>query len=166
MAAIGSGSTRLAVLAGYRGASSVSSCTSARLNAVTIAEMGGLTIGDMKIELVVFDMAGTTVRDDDAVHTVCGRRSPREPRAVTRSEVNSVMGIPKPVAIRTLLERQGLEGRSEYDDTYRRDSTAFSRRMIAHYQQSATSTHAAHESGVQELRAAGVRSPSIRDSAE
>ena len=38
--------------------------------------------GDVKIELVVFDVAGTTVRDDDAVHDMPARR--RSPTAAVR----------------------------------------------------------------------------------
>jgi phosphonatase-like hydrolase len=56
----------------------------------------------MNIQLVVFDMAGTTVRDDDAVN-LCLREALAPMAAVTRAEVNAVMGLPKPVAIRELL---------------------------------------------------------------
>ena len=57
----------------------------------------------MSIELVIFDMAGTTVRDDDAVN-ICLREALAAQVSVTRDEVNSVMGLPKPTAIRMLLE--------------------------------------------------------------
>jgi phosphonatase-like hydrolase len=65
----------------------------------------------MSIELVIFDMAGTTVRDDDAVN-ICLRDALAPQVFVTRDEVNAVMGLPKPVAIRLLLEGK-LTGRSE-----------------------------------------------------
>lgn len=59
-----------------------------------------------RIELVVFDMAGTTVRDDDAVNS-CLREALMEAGVpVTRDEVNTVMGIPKPLAIETLLSQK------------------------------------------------------------
>jgi phosphonatase-like hydrolase len=57
----------------------------------------------MNIRLVVFDMAGTTVRDDDAVN-VCLREALAAVAVVSRAEVNTVMGLPKPMAIRKLLE--------------------------------------------------------------
>jgi phosphonatase-like hydrolase len=59
------------------------------------------------IELVVFDLAGTTVHDGDAVNA-CFRASlaawgiEAEPAVV-----NTVMGLPKPEAIRILLEKFG-----------------------------------------------------------
>src|SRR3954447_18298477 len=62
----------------------------------------GLT---MQIELVVFDMVGTTVEDDRAVAR-CFREVLREADVVpTESEVNEVMGLAKPIAIATLLRR-------------------------------------------------------------
>ncbi len=58
------------------------------------------------IQLVVFDMAGTTVRDDDAVN-LCLRQALNEAGvSVSRDQVNRVMGIPKPLAIETLLREQ------------------------------------------------------------
>ena len=59
----------------------------------------------MQIELVIFDMAGTTVNDEDGVN-----RAVREALAaagidVSRDAVNAVMGIPKPVALRQLIEQ-------------------------------------------------------------
>jgi phosphonatase-like hydrolase len=59
------------------------------------------------IELVVFDLAGTTVHDGDAVNanfraTLAARGIEADP-----SVVNSVMGLPKPEAIRILLEKFG-----------------------------------------------------------
>ena len=64
----------------------------------------------MNIQLVVFDMAGTTVRDDDAVNTSL-REALAAVAVVSRAEVNTVMGLPKPLAIRKLLElRQGGQG--------------------------------------------------------
>src|SRR5262245_58727150 len=63
--------------------------------------------GVTMIELVVFDLAGTTVHDGDAVNasfraTLAARGIEAEVAAV-----NAVMGLPKPEAIRILLERFG-----------------------------------------------------------
>ncbi|MBK9137310.1 MAG: HAD hydrolase-like protein [Verrucomicrobia bacterium] len=60
----------------------------------------------MKIELVVFDMAGTTVRDDDSVNRCLRDALAAGGLAVSRDEVNAVMGIPKPDAIAALLAQK------------------------------------------------------------
>ncbi len=58
----------------------------------------------MFIQLVVFDLAGTTVRDSDNVHHFLQEALRKEGVSVARDEVNAVMGIAKPIAIRQLLE--------------------------------------------------------------
>src|SRR5262249_10163990 len=59
------------------------------------------------MELVVFDMACTTVNDEDAVN----RRIRDTPRAVgleaASAAVDRVMGLPKPQAIARLIEQYG-----------------------------------------------------------
>jgi phosphonatase-like hydrolase len=57
------------------------------------------------IKLAVFDMAGTTVADGDAVNRCLRDALGAAGLAVSRDEVNVFMGIPKPVAIRALIER-------------------------------------------------------------
>ncbi len=57
----------------------------------------------MAIALVVFDMAGTTVDDKDYVSEALGKGFSKFNYSITRDDANYVMGIPKPVAIRTLL---------------------------------------------------------------
>ena len=54
----------------------------------------------MNIELVVFDMAGTTVNDDDGVNRSVRAALAEVGLAVTPEAVNEVMGIPKPLALR------------------------------------------------------------------
>jgi phosphonatase-like hydrolase len=83
------------------------------------------------IELVVFDMAGTTVEDGDAVNAsfraaLAGAGIEADPAAV-----NAVMGLPKPEAIRLLLAGSGrpFTG-SDVDDIHE----AFVRRMRDHYE--------------------------------
>ncbi len=75
----------------------------------------------MSIELVVFDMAGTTVNDEDSVsRCVQGALAARDVM-VTVADVNRVMGLPKPEALRILIgespRRDALEG--QIDDIYR-----------------------------------------------
>jgi phosphonatase-like hydrolase len=59
------------------------------------------------VELVVFDLAGTTVDDGDAVNS--SFRAALAARGVDADPavVNAVMGLPKPEAIRILLEEVG-----------------------------------------------------------
>jgi phosphonatase-like hydrolase len=57
----------------------------------------------MAIKLVVFDMAGTTVEDNSNVHDALIKGFAANSFTIDRSDANSVMGIPKPVAIRSLL---------------------------------------------------------------
>lgn len=58
----------------------------------------------MKFDLAVLDMAGTTVYDGDAVHTCLQEALLHTVRVkISRDEANEVMGIPKPVAIASLL---------------------------------------------------------------
>jgi phosphonatase-like hydrolase len=88
----------------------------------------------MTIELVVLDLAGTTVADDDAVNTCLRAALAGGGVQVTREEVNAVMGRPKPLAIRLLLEAHQAPadaGQSARIDALHAD---FMRRMITHYQ--------------------------------
>ncbi len=62
------------------------------------------------IELVVFDMAGTTVYDEDSVNRCVRDALGGAGLAVTPAEVNEVMGLPKPEAIAILVERSGRLG--------------------------------------------------------
>lgn len=57
----------------------------------------------MSIKLVVFDMAGTTVEDNNNVAAVLQYAMNEFGYTVTIEDVNKVMGYPKPVAIRELL---------------------------------------------------------------
>jgi phosphonatase-like hydrolase len=58
----------------------------------------------MAIKLVVFDMAGTTVYDGDAVNNCLRATLQDAGLTVDRDAVNAVMGIAKPEAIRQLIE--------------------------------------------------------------
>ncbi len=58
----------------------------------------------MGIELVVFDLAGTTVRDNKDVHRMLKNALKVFGVTISIEEANAVMGIPKPVAIKQLLE--------------------------------------------------------------
>jgi phosphonatase-like hydrolase len=65
--------------------------------------------GKRSVDLVVFDMAGTTVLDGTAVHdSLAGALKDVGECVVDYDAVNVVMGLQKPVAIRTLLQDQGI----------------------------------------------------------
>jgi phosphonatase-like hydrolase len=74
-------------------------------------------------------MAGTTVRDDDAVNT-CLRQALAKHVAVSRDEVNVVMGLPKPIAIQELLKNKGKSGDAALVESIHSD---FLQRMLSHY---------------------------------
>jgi phosphonatase-like hydrolase len=79
----------------------------------------------MHVELVVFDMAGTTVHDRDNVAEALQAALAAADVEVEIAEINPVMGWPKPDAIRHLLG-----GRDGDVDAIHRD---FVQRMIDHY---------------------------------
>ncbi len=60
----------------------------------------------MDIQLVVFDMAGTTVRDANNVHQALQTALQKGGFEFSVAEINPYMGIPKPLAIRYLLEQR------------------------------------------------------------
>lgn len=85
----------------------------------------------MKIELVVFDVAGTTVVDDDAVlrsfrAALADERIQAEPQAI-----RAVMGLAKPVAIAELA--RGKVRDDELEGLVERAHTHFVDRMVGHY---------------------------------
>src|SRR4051812_39609770 len=60
------------------------------------------------IELVVFDMAGTTIEDGDAVNSCFRDALAASGVTVSAAEVTPFMGYPKPEAIRLILAGRGL----------------------------------------------------------
>ena len=63
-----------------------------------------------EIQMVVFDMAGTTVHDEDFVTHAFQKALQEAGFSFSRDEVNDVMGYPKPDAIgRMLTQREGAE---------------------------------------------------------
>jgi phosphonatase-like hydrolase len=82
------------------------------------------------IELVVFDMAGTTVHDGDAVGSSFRAALIAVGVTVDPALVNSVMGLPKPEAIRILL---ASAGRSPTEAEINAVHEDFVHRMRDHY---------------------------------
>ncbi len=100
-------------------------------------------------------MAGTTINDDDGVNRCVRAALEQVGVAATREAVNQVMGIPKPEALRRLLERYGREDLLASISAIHDD---FVRRMI-HFYQTDPSVH--EISGAVEtfrrLRTAGIK---------
>ncbi len=85
----------------------------------------------MDIKLVIFDMAGTTVNDEDGVNRSVRAALANVGISVTRDAVNEVMGIPKPIALRRLIEASSQPERLADLDAIHAD---FVSRMIAFYE--------------------------------
>lgn len=86
----------------------------------------------MAIKLVVFDMAGTTVEDKDNVHEALINGFKKYNYSIDREDANTVMGIPKPIAIGTLLENKFLV-KENLKETIDQIHQAFVEEMIAFY---------------------------------
>ncbi len=110
----------------------------------------------MKIDLVVFDMAGTTVNDDDGVNRCVRAALEKVGVPVTREAVNRVMGIPKPEALRQLIDAS--DRRTELVPRLDAIHTDFVARMIRFYQTD-PSVHEVAGAGevFRRLRAGGIR---------
>jgi phosphonatase-like hydrolase len=105
------------------------------------------------MRLVVFDMAGTTVKDDDAVLGALRATLATAGVDVSRDEVNRVMGLTKPEAIHKLMtERARHLASSEVVAILHADFVA---RMRAHYAESAEEVPGASDAFAT-LHAAGV----------
>jgi phosphonatase-like hydrolase len=63
----------------------------------------------MEIDLIVFDLAGTTVHDNNDVHRVLQQALKHFEVDISIEEANEVMGIPKPIAIRALLQLKKVD---------------------------------------------------------
>lgn len=107
-----------------------------------------------KIKLAVFDMAGTTIRDTDAVNKAFRESISHAGLTTTPERVNEVMGMWKPDSIRILLTEMGetadLEARV---DTIHDD---FLERVNRNYETNTEAMPNAVEVFA-ELRAAGVK---------
>jgi phosphonatase-like hydrolase len=112
---------------------------------------------DRKYDLVVFDLAGTTVYDVGDVVAVSLARALRDLAGieVTVREVNVVMGIAKPKAIEHLLREAQVDHCASRVDLIHRH---FVRTMIEHYRTSPTVREMPGTTAAfQALRARGVR---------
>ena len=86
----------------------------------------------MAIRLMVFDMAGTTVNDEDNAVATCVCEAVREAGIdASIEDVNPVMGMPKPLAVAALLG--DARGQDPSDEEVERVHADFRERMIRYY---------------------------------
>lgn len=89
----------------------------------------------MKIELALFDLAGTTVRDNKDVHRVLQSALAQHEVTISIDDANAVMGIPKPVAIRALLDKRYSGSRAITETWINEIHRLFVAEMIRFYEQ-------------------------------
>lgn len=89
----------------------------------------------MSIQLVIFDIAGTTVRDKGSVADAFMEAAAQYGVTVPLEEVNKVMGFRKKEAIRLLLDKFYLERNGDIDELIEKIHDAFTRNMIGFYEQ-------------------------------
>src|SRR5438876_10560599 len=110
----------------------------------------------MPIELVVFDMAGTTVHDGDAVNRCLRDALEARGLEVSAEAVSAVMGLPKPETIRLLIERSAArETLRDCRDAIHNDFVA---RMLRFYRSDpAVAEIPGTSETFRRLRSAGIR---------
>jgi phosphonatase-like hydrolase len=90
----------------------------------------------MEIKLIVLDMAGTTVHDEDYVNIALQQAMFEDGITCSKVEINNVMGMPKPVSIKILLE-QKLSDKTLVSYNYiDKIHQSFVNKMIVFYQNS------------------------------
>ena len=85
------------------------------------------------IELVVFDIAGTTVKDENYVHKALINAMSSFGYDVSLEEANAVMGYPKPFAINELLKLKENEKEIIHKNYIDKIHTVFVEEMIDFY---------------------------------
>lgn len=108
------------------------------------------------IDLIVFDLAGTTVKENFDVQRTLKKSFAKVGLEITIEQASLVMGIPKPIAIRQLLEAMNYTAVS--DDLIRSIHADFVEDMILFYENDQT---VEENEGVSEtfrqLKAAGIK---------
>lgn len=110
------------------------------------------------LALVVFDLAGTTIEDHDVVARCLVEAVAAVGGSVDRGDANTVMGLPKPVAIAHLLEK--LEGApvDVASERVARATASFQENILRHYRApGAVVPIAGVEDVLDTLRAHGAR---------
>jgi phosphonatase-like hydrolase len=110
------------------------------------------------IELVVMDIAGTTVEDPDGVGRCLKAALTAHGSDWTHEAVNAIMGIPKPIAITQLLKEFHTGGQEPDPADVQRIFADFQDRMIDFYRTSPEVREVPGASDVlRELRSKGIK---------
>jgi phosphonatase-like hydrolase len=110
------------------------------------------------IQLVVFDMAGTTVHDSQNVHQALQDALSEFGFWASLSDINPWMGVPKPLAIRELLKLSGINESEISNELVDKIHRSFLTRMIHFYQTDASVRERDKASEVfAHLRANGIK---------
>ncbi len=112
----------------------------------------------MKIELVVFDLAGTTVNDNKDVHRVLKKALANFDVKISIEDANEVMGIPKPIAIEKLIRKRYKGNKDILSEWINEIHAMFIEQMISFYR---TDLSVMEKEGVSEtfkkLKAADIK---------
>jgi len=112
----------------------------------------------MQIKLVVLDIAGTTVRDDDSANRCLREALASNGIAVTPQQISAVMGLPKPIAIGSLLEQHEPQAKGSLTQRVTAMHDEFLERMVSFYQTAAEVEPMPYTiEALGEIKAAGVR---------
>jgi len=87
----------------------------------------------MPIKLAVFDIAGTTITDDNAVANAFRKAFEVYGYTIAEEDIKPLMGYKKPVAIQIMLEKMGAEMDEELVDDIHHE---FETEMLDHYEYS------------------------------
>src|SRR5258706_11634430 len=87
----------------------------------------------MPVKLAIFDLAGTTIKDDNAVASAFCKAFEMYGYTVSREDVKPLMGYKKPVAIQVMLEKMGIKTSKDLVKDIHRE---FEIEMIDHYEYS------------------------------
>lgn len=110
----------------------------------------------MLIKLAVFDIAGTTVADDNVIAKIFYQAFLNNGFEISIEEVNRLMGYHKPLAIQMMLEKQGEEFDKDLIDNIHED---FVNEMLDYYlYDPAVKPLPAAEDVFQALKDKGIRS--------
>lgn len=112
----------------------------------------------MKVELIVFDLAGTTVKDNREVHKTLQFAMKKHGVEISLEDANQVMGIPKPIAIKKLLETRYIGERTISDQWIEVIHQYFVKNMIDFYlHNSSVQENAGVSQTFMRLKQAGVK---------
>lgn len=87
----------------------------------------------MDAKLTVFDLAGTTVKDNREVHKILQYTLKKHGIEISQEDANGVMGIPKPIAIKKLLTSRYTGDRTISDQWIEVIHQYFVKNMIDFY---------------------------------